>query len=159
MRYFLPSIWAEHFGHEAFQSGIIQQALRAKSVTQILEQNFFLEPRAAQHSYAFNISRRDSTRSIKGRMPSSLEMARDSSSRDMAFSRSPGLFRWQAHILSRRLLQTPGLAKVNSAVFYQDIMGWLKRLDAGDRANQLATAFMSTVAVRTLFLKVACTVT
>ncbi len=27
--------------------------------------------------YAFNISRRDSTRSIRGRMPSSLEMARD----------------------------------------------------------------------------------
>ena len=30
----------------------------------------------------------------KGRMPSSLEMARDSSSKDMAFSRSPGSLRW-----------------------------------------------------------------
>ena len=29
--------------------------------------------------YAFNISRLDSTRSIRGRMPNSLEMARDSS--------------------------------------------------------------------------------
>ncbi len=44
-------------------------------------------------SYASKISRRDSTRSIKGRMPSSLEMARDLSSRDMAFSRSPTRFR------------------------------------------------------------------
>ncbi len=33
-------------------------------------------------SYALNISRLESTRSIKGCMPSSLEMARDSSSRD-----------------------------------------------------------------------------
>ena len=41
--------------------------------------------------YAFKISRRDSTRSIKGRMPSSLEMAKDSSSMVVAFSRSPGL--------------------------------------------------------------------
>ncbi len=60
----------------------------------ILEQNFFLEPRAAQHSYAFKISRLESTRSIRGRMPRSLEMARDSSSKDMAFSRSPGSSRW-----------------------------------------------------------------
>ncbi len=44
--------------------------------------------------YAFKISRRDSTRSIKGRMPSSLEMASDSFGRDMAFSRSPGSLRW-----------------------------------------------------------------
>ena len=44
--------------------------------------------------YAFKMSRLDSTRSIEGRMPSSLEMASDSSSRDMAFSRSPGSFRW-----------------------------------------------------------------
>ena len=33
--------------------------------------------------HAFRKSRRDSTRSIKGRMPNSLEMARDSSSRDI----------------------------------------------------------------------------
>ena len=45
--------------------------------------------------YAFNISRLDSTRSIKGRMPSSLEMARDSSNRDMAFSWSPEFLRWR----------------------------------------------------------------
>ena len=41
--------------------------------------------------YAFNISRRDSTRSISGRMPNSVEMARDSSSRDTALARSPAL--------------------------------------------------------------------
>ncbi len=43
--------------------------------------------------YALSISRLDSTRSIKGRMPNSLDMARDSSSRDIAFSRSPGSLR------------------------------------------------------------------
>ncbi len=36
-------------------------------------------------NYAFSISRLDSTRSINGRMPSSLEMARDSSNGDMGF--------------------------------------------------------------------------
>ena len=35
--------------------------------------------------YALNISRLDSTRSVRGRMPNSLEMASDQSSRDMAF--------------------------------------------------------------------------
>ncbi len=44
--------------------------------------------------YAFKISRLASTRSIKGRMPSSVEMAKDSSSGDVAFSRSPGSLRW-----------------------------------------------------------------
>ena len=44
-------------------------------------------------SYAFRISRRDSTRSIKGLMPSSLEMAKDSSSRATALGRSPSLLR------------------------------------------------------------------
>ncbi|MCI0879750.1 MAG: hypothetical protein J4N78_12785 [Chloroflexi bacterium] len=39
--------------------------------------------------YAPSISRRDSTRSINGFMPGSLEMASDSSSSVMAFSRSP----------------------------------------------------------------------
>ena len=39
--------------------------------------------------YAPRISRRDSTRSIKGRMPSSLEMAKDSSSKVIALARSP----------------------------------------------------------------------
>ncbi len=38
--------------------------------------------------YAFSISRLDSTRSIKGRIPSSLEMAKHSSSRDMPLARS-----------------------------------------------------------------------
>ncbi len=38
--------------------------------------------------YAPSISRRDSTRSIKGLMPSSLDMARDSSSKEMALARS-----------------------------------------------------------------------
>ena len=33
----------------------------------------FRSPSAAQRSYAFSISRRDNTRSIKGRMPSSVE--------------------------------------------------------------------------------------
>ena len=51
------------------------------------------EPNPEQ-DYAPNISRRDSARSIKGRMPSSLEIARDSSRRDIAFSRSPDSFRW-----------------------------------------------------------------
>ena len=50
--------------------------------------------RRARGDQALRISRRERTRSIKGRMPSSREMARDSSSRDMAFSRSPGLLRW-----------------------------------------------------------------
>ena len=40
------------------------------------------------YGYALSISRRDSTRSISGRIPSSLEIARDSSSRDMALARS-----------------------------------------------------------------------
>ncbi len=39
--------------------------------------------------YAFNISRLDSTRSIRGRIPSSLEMAKDSSSMVIAFSLLP----------------------------------------------------------------------
>ena len=39
--------------------------------------------------YAFSISRLDSTRSINGRMPSSLEIAKDSSSSDLALARSP----------------------------------------------------------------------
>jgi len=39
--------------------------------------------------YAFKISRLDNTRSIKGRMPSSLDMAEDSYSRYIAFSWSP----------------------------------------------------------------------
>lgn len=40
----------------------------------------------ARARYAFRISLRDnSTRSIKGRLPNSRELARDSSSRDMAF--------------------------------------------------------------------------
>ncbi len=46
--------------------------------------------------YAPSISRRDSTRSIKGRMPNSLEMARDSSSRDMGWARSPRVVQSQA---------------------------------------------------------------
>ncbi len=46
-------------------------------------------------NYAFKMSRLERTRSIKGRMPSSLEMANDSSSRDVAFSRSPGSLRWR----------------------------------------------------------------
>ena len=41
----------------------------------------------ARSRYALNISRRDRTRSIKGRMPNSLEMAKDSSSRDIALRR------------------------------------------------------------------------
>ncbi len=45
--------------------------------------------------HAFKISRLDSTRSIKGRIPNLLEMANDSSGRVMAFSRSPGSFRWR----------------------------------------------------------------
>ncbi len=45
-------------------------------------------------SYAFKMSRLDSTRSIKGRMPGSLEMVNDSSNRDMTFSLSPIWFRW-----------------------------------------------------------------
>jgi hypothetical protein len=36
---------------------------------------------------ARSISRRESTRSIKGRIPSSLEMASDSSNKDMALAR------------------------------------------------------------------------
>ena len=36
-------------------------------------------------SYAFKMSRLDSTRSIKGRMPGSLEMVNDSSNKDMTF--------------------------------------------------------------------------
>jgi len=44
-------------------------------------------------SYAFKISRRDSTRSINGRMPSSLEMARDSSNKDIALAGSPSALR------------------------------------------------------------------
>ena len=59
-----------------------------------------LFPSAATHvrgrGYAFKMSRLDSTRSIKGRMPSSLEMANDSPSRDMAFSWSPGSLRWSS---------------------------------------------------------------
>ena len=47
--------------------------------------------------YAFKISRRDNTRSINGRMPASVEIAGDSSSKDMAFSRSPGALRWENH--------------------------------------------------------------
>jgi len=43
--------------------------------------------------YALSISRRDNTRSINGLMPSSLEMARDSSSRAMALARSPSASR------------------------------------------------------------------
>ena len=39
--------------------------------------------------YALRISRLDSTRSIKGRMPSLLEIARDSFSRVTALARSP----------------------------------------------------------------------
>ena len=39
--------------------------------------------RVSRFSYDFNISRLDSTRSINRRMPSSLEMASDSSSRDV----------------------------------------------------------------------------
>ena len=56
------------------------------------------------------------TRSIKGRIPSLLEMARDSSSGDMAFSRSTGLLRrssqfsvgrrWSRHQHLRRLSST-----------------------------------------------------
>ena len=38
-----------------------------------------------QSAYAPNISRRDSTRSINGLMPSSLEMAKDSCSREVTF--------------------------------------------------------------------------
>ena len=38
-------------------------------------------------SYAFNISRRDNTRSIKGLIPSSLEMAIDYSNRSAALAR------------------------------------------------------------------------
>ncbi len=49
------------------------------------------DSREGHYSYARKISRLDSTRSIRGRMPSSLEMASDSSNRDMAFSGSPGL--------------------------------------------------------------------
>ncbi len=48
----------------------------------------------SEKAYAPSISRLDNTRSIRGRMPSSLEMARDSSNRDMAFSRSPEPLRW-----------------------------------------------------------------
>ncbi|SVD55151.1 uncharacterized protein METZ01_LOCUS408005, partial [marine metagenome] len=36
--------------------------------------------------YAFSISRRGRTRSINGRMPSSLEMAKDSSNSEMALA-------------------------------------------------------------------------
>ena len=43
---------------------------------------------------AFNTPRLDNTRSIRGLMPTSLEMASDSSSRDISFSRSPGSSRW-----------------------------------------------------------------
>ena len=46
--------------------------------------------------YARRISRRESTRSIRGRMPNSLEMARASSSRDMALARSPSPLRWSS---------------------------------------------------------------
>ena len=42
------------------------------------------------------MSRPDSTRSIKGRMPCSLEIANDSSSRDMAFWWSPDALRWSS---------------------------------------------------------------
>ena len=41
--------------------------------------------------YAFSISRRDNTRSISRRMPSSLEMASDLSGGNMALSHSPYL--------------------------------------------------------------------
>jgi len=43
--------------------------------------------------YAFRISRLDSTRSIKGRMPKSLEIANDSACRKVALARSPSLLR------------------------------------------------------------------
>jgi len=39
--------------------------------------------------YALSIYRRDGTRSIKGLMPSSLEIAGDSSGKDRALARSP----------------------------------------------------------------------
>ncbi len=44
-------------------------------------------------TYAFSISRRDSTRSIRGLMPSSLEIDRDSSSREITLARSPSASR------------------------------------------------------------------
>ena len=49
--------------------------------------------RLTEQSYAPSTSLQDNTRSIKGRMPSSLEMARDSSSRAMAFARTASLVR------------------------------------------------------------------
>ena len=47
-----------------------------------------------KESYTFKISRLDSTRSINGRMPNSLEMAGDSSSRVIAFLWSLGSLGW-----------------------------------------------------------------
>ena len=44
-------------------------------------------------AYALSICRLDSIRSIKVRKPNSLDMARDSSRRDMALDRSPSLVR------------------------------------------------------------------
>jgi len=45
--------------------------------------------RVTGYGYTFSISRRDSTRSIRGLMPSSLEMASESSIRDVALAQSP----------------------------------------------------------------------
>ena len=44
-------------------------------------------------NHAFKISLWDSTRSINGRIPKSLEMAKDSSNKDVAVALSPSLLR------------------------------------------------------------------
>ena len=49
-------------------------------------------------NYAFNISRRDSTRSIRGRMPISVEMAIDSYSREVAFPGPDRVVWLQQHV-------------------------------------------------------------
>ncbi len=63
--------------------------------------------------HAFKISRLDSTRSIRGRMPSSLDMARDSSSRYMVSARYVSPSRWskQSELLNfrSRLLESASL--------------------------------------------------
>ena len=67
-------------------------------------------PEGYRWNYAFNISRRDNTR----RMPSSLEMVMDSSSKDVAFSRSPGSLRPRSCASSVPLAEIRGMRLVNN---------------------------------------------
>lgn len=64
--------------------------------------------------YAFSISRLDSTRSIKGRISSSLEMAKHSSRRDMP------LARWGAAAKNLRRRHYGGISRALSYVAGRD---------------------------------------